>query len=69
MSKKPTGGQKESPPKKAPGGKRKGAGRPKGEATKAVGVRVPVKWHKQITALVRAEVKRLSEIEAAQNGL
>lgn len=55
--------------KKTPGGKRKGAGRPKGEPTKAVGVRVPIKWHKQITALVRAEVKRLSEIEAAQNGL
>lgn len=69
MSKNLTGGQKKSPPKKQAGGKRKGAGRPKGEPTKAIGVRVPVKWHKQITALVRAEVKRLSEIEAAQNGL
>jgi len=69
MSKKVTGGQKKSPPKKQAGGKRKGAGRPKGEPTTAIGVRVPAKWHKQITALVRAEVKRLSEIEAAQNGL
>ena len=55
--------------KKTAGGKRKGAGRPKGSPTKAIGVRVPVKWHKQITSLVRAEVKRLSEIEAAQNGI
>lgn len=69
MSNKITGGQKKSPPKKQAGGKREGAGRPKGEPTKAIGIRVPVKWHKQITSLVRAEVKKLSEIEAAQNGL
>lgn len=61
MSKKLTGGQKKSPPKKHAGGKRKGAGRPKGEPTKALGLRVPTKWHKQLVELVRAEVKRLSE--------
>lgn len=50
-------------------GKRKGAGRPKGEPTKALGLRVPTKWHKHLSDMVRDEVKRLSEIEAAQNGL
>lgn len=54
---------------KTPGGKRKGAGRPKGEPTKALGLRVPTKWHKHLSDMVRAEVKRLSALEAAQNGL
>lgn len=61
MNKKSTGGQKKSPPKKTPGGKRPGSGRPKGEPTKALGLRVPVRFHKQLVELVRAEVKRLSE--------
>lgn len=69
MSNKITGGQKKSPPKKQAGGKRKGAGRPKGEPTKSLGLRVPTKWHKHLSDMVRAEVKRLSEIETAQNGL
>ena len=61
MSNKLTGGQKKSPPKKHAGGKRKGAGRPKGEPTKTLGLRVPVRLYKQLIELVRSEVKRLSE--------
>lgn len=41
------------------GGKRAGAGRPKGEATKALGLRVPVKYHKEIVVLIRKELDRL----------
>lgn len=54
---------------KTPGGKRKGAGRPKGEPTKAIGQRVPVRFHKQIVKMVKAELQRLIELEASQNGL
>ena len=45
------------------GGKRKGSGRPQGEPTKALGLRVPVKYHKQLTETVRNEVKRLQALE------
>ncbi len=50
-----------STPKKTkkPGGKRAGAGRPKGEPTKAIGQRVPVRFHKQLVAMVKGELKRL----------
>lgn len=34
---------------KTPGGKRKGAGRPKDELKKAIGQRVPVRFHKMYT--------------------
>lgn len=44
------------------GGAREGAGRPKGEEKKALGIRVPVRFHKEITALVRKEVERLKNI-------
>lgn len=44
------------------GGKRKGAGRPKGEPKKSIGIRVPVKYHKHITQLVRDELKKLIKI-------
>jgi len=49
--------------KKTPGGKRKGAGRPKGEETKAIGKRVPVRFHKQLVKLVEVELKKLLEQE------
>lgn len=52
---------------KTAGGKRKGAGRPKGEPTKALGLRVPTKWHKHLSDMVRAEVKRLSALEAGSS--
>lgn len=41
------------------GGKREGAGRPKGEEKKAIGLRVPVKYHARLTELVKKELKRL----------
>lgn len=47
------------------GGARPGAGRPKGEQTKAVGVRVPVKYHAQIAALVKKEVAKLTKKDLA----
>lgn len=55
---------------KTPGGKRKGAGRPKSPIkTKAVGQRVPIKFHTQIVQMVKLEVERLLALEASQNGL
>lgn len=42
------------------GGKRPGAGRPKGEAKKALGIRVPVKHHAHLTKVVQNELKKLS---------
>ena len=44
---------------KTPGGKRKGAGRPKDEPKKAIGQRVPIRFHKTIVALVKLELSRL----------
>lgn len=54
-------GRIEGHPKKQPGGKRIGAGRPKGEAKKALGIRVPVKLHKKLSIIVREQVEKLSE--------
>jgi hypothetical protein len=45
------------------GGKRKGAGRPKGEATKAIGKRVPVRFHKQLVKMIEDELQRLLSLE------
>lgn len=45
------------------GGKRKGAGRPKGEATKAIGKRVPVRFHKQLVKMIENELQRLLSLE------
>ena len=41
------------------GGKRPGAGRPAGEKKIALGLRVPVKYHKQLSELVRKELAKL----------
>lgn len=41
------------------GGKRPGAGRPKGEEKKALGLRVPVKYHARLVKLVKDELGRL----------
>jgi hypothetical protein len=41
------------------GGKREGAGRPKGEPKKAIGLRVPLKYHKRLTDLLYKELKKL----------
>lgn len=43
------------------GGKRKNAGRPKGEPKKPIGQRVPVKYHKRLVKLVQDEVKKLQD--------
>lgn len=48
---------------KKAGGKRKGAGRPKGEPTKAIGKRVPVRFHKQIVKTLEDELRRLLSLE------
>ncbi len=53
---------------KTPGGKRKGAGRPKDELKKAIGQRVPVRFHKILVALVKTELVRLIA-EEGKNGL
>ena len=39
------------------GGKRPGAGRPKGEPSKKIGIRVPEKWYDEIINLIRLYVK------------
>lgn len=54
---------------KTPGGKRKNAGRPKDEPKKAIGKRVPVRFHKQLVKLVETELVKLLAQEASQNGL
>lgn len=46
--------------KSKPGGARPNAGRPRGEAKKALGIRVPVKYHAHLTKLVQNELKKLS---------
>jgi len=50
------------------GGQRVNAGRKKGEPKKAIGKRVPIKYHSQLVKLVEIELKRLLELER-QNGL
>jgi hypothetical protein len=45
------------------GGKREGAGRKKGEPTKALGLRVPERFHAQLTEIVREELNRLLAAE------
>lgn len=54
---------------KTPGGKRKGAGRPKDEPKKAIGKRVPLRFHKQLVQMVKNELIKLLSEEASQNGL
>lgn len=49
--------------KKNIGGKRKGAGRPKGEETKAIGKRVPIRFHKQLVKMIDDELQRLFSLE------
>lgn len=48
---------------KKAGGKRKGAGRKKGEPTKAIGKRVPVRFHKQLVKMIEDELQRLLSLE------
>ena len=46
--------------KKIRGGHRPGAGaKPLPYKTKAIGIRVPVQYHSQLTEMIRKEVKRL----------
>ena len=49
--------------KKTHGGKRLNAGAKKQEPKKAIGQRVPVRFHKQIVQLVKDKVKELIELE------
>ena len=51
------------------GGKRAGAGAKKGEPKKALGLRVPIRFHPQLVKIVKTELQRLLELEATQNGL
>lgn len=41
------------------GGSRPNSGRPKGEPKKALGLRVPVKYHARLTKLVKEELAKL----------
>jgi len=43
------------------GGARPGAGRPKGEPTEPMNLRVPKKYKKHLVKLVRDEIKKLEE--------
>ena len=43
------------------GGKRQNAGRPKGEEKKAIGKRVPIKYHKKLVALIEKELVKLNK--------
>lgn len=43
------------------GGARPNSGRPKGEEKKALGIRVPVKYHARLTELVRKELIKLKK--------
>ncbi len=47
---------------KTAGGKRKGAGRPKGEPTEPINIRVPRRLKKQLVKLVRDELKKSKPI-------
>lgn len=53
---------------KTPGGKRKGAGRPKGEPTLPMNLRVPKRFKKILVTLVKTELVRLLA-EEEKNGL
>ncbi len=44
---------------KTPGGKRKGAGRPKDEPKKAISQRVPIRFHKYLVKMIKTELVRL----------
>jgi len=55
--------------KKTAGGKRKNAGRKKDEPKKAIGQRVPVRFHKQLVKMVKTELQKLLDLESSQNGL
>lgn len=44
---------------KTSGGQRENAGRPKGEESKAIGKRVPIRFHKQLVKMVEDELQRL----------
>lgn len=44
------------------GGKRPGAGRPKGEPTRKIGIRVPEKWHEEIILLIREYIKKKQDL-------
>jgi len=55
--------------KKTAGGKRKNAGRKKDEPKKAIGQRVPVRFHKQLVQMVKTELQKLLDLESSQNGL
>lgn len=46
--------------KKSAGGARPGAGRPKGEPTESLNLRVPAKHKKHLVKLIRDELKKLS---------
>ena len=48
---------------KTSGGQRENAGRPKGEATKAIGKRVPVRFHYQLVKMIEDELQRLLTLE------
>lgn len=50
------------------GGARKSAGRKKGEPKKAIGKRVPERYHSQLVKFLETELQRLLELER-QNGL
>lgn len=39
------------------GGKREGAGRPRGELTRKIEIRVPEKWYDEIIHLIKVYVK------------
>ena len=43
------------------GGKREGAGRPKGEEKKALGIRVPVAQHDYLIEVVKKAIKKSSK--------
>lgn len=58
-----------SPHVKKRGGKRKGAGAKKQEPKKAIGQRVPTRFHKQLVQVVKTELQKLLNLEASQNGL
>ena len=46
------------------GGKREGAGRPKGEPTEPLNLRVPKRFKKQLVVLVKQELSKLLTKEA-----
>jgi hypothetical protein len=49
------------------GGDRPGAGRKKGEPKKAVGTRVRLRFHSQLTNFVKLEEQRLIDLEKTTN--